>query len=164
MVPYGGICLIWEVADLQLLSSYFSDDDDKQGFCVFPGKALHASKRRPLHGLAFLPEAAATQEGPEAIRPSLYSGDNSWSQHVRLLLRAILGTDPPIFSERMSKVASTGGSLLDVSAAVLYNRGRLPQRIDQFSDVSLACTRAFRRRAWQIAAESTSATTAWCAS
>ena len=103
MFPYGGICLIWEVADLQLLSPYFSDDDNKQGFCVFPGKALHASKRRPLDGLAFLPEAAATQEGPEAIRPSLYLRDNSWSQHVRLLLRAILGTDPPIFSERMYK-------------------------------------------------------------
>jgi len=112
MFPYGGICLIWEVADLQLLSPYFSDDDDKQDFCAFPGKALHASKRRSLHGLAFLPPAAATQEGPEAIRSSLYSGDNSWSQHVRLLLRAILGTDPPIFSERMYKVASTTGELM----------------------------------------------------
>jgi len=111
MFPYGGICLIWEVADLQLLSPSFSDDDDKQGFCVFPGKALHASKRRPLHGLAFLPEAAATQESPEAIRPSLYSGDNSWSQHVRLLLRDILGSDPPIFSKRMYKVASTGTTM-----------------------------------------------------
>ena len=107
MFSYGGICLIREVADLRLLSPYCSDDDDKQGFCVFSGKALHASKRRPLHGLAFLPEAA-TQEGPEAIRPSLYSGDNSWSQHVRLLLRDILGTDPPIFSDRILKVASTG--------------------------------------------------------
>jgi putative transposase len=41
MFPYGGICLIWEVTDLQVLSSSFSDDDDKQCFCVFPGKALH---------------------------------------------------------------------------------------------------------------------------
>src|SRR5262249_20304696 len=120
MFPYGGICLIWEVADLQLLSPSFSDDDDKQGFCVFPGKALHASKRRPLHGLAFLPEAAATQESPEAIKPSLYSGDNSWSQHVRLLLRDILGSDPPIFSKRMYKVASTGPSSFDREYNTLF--------------------------------------------
>jgi hypothetical protein len=123
MFPYGGTCLIWEVTDLQVLSPYFSDDDDKQGFCVFPGKALHASKRRSIHGLAFLPEAAATQEGPEAIRPSLYAEDNSWSQHVRLHLRDIIGTDPPIFSERMYKVASTAG---ECAICIVIDRGHHP--------------------------------------
>jgi hypothetical protein len=38
MVPCGGVRFIWEVADHQSLGSFFSDDDDKQGGGVFPGK------------------------------------------------------------------------------------------------------------------------------
>jgi hypothetical protein len=86
MVPRGSVRFFWEVVDHQSLSLCFSDDDDKQGSGIFPGKALHASKRWPLHGLAFLTEEAAKQEGPEEIRSSPFSGDDSWIQHERVAL------------------------------------------------------------------------------
>ncbi len=57
-----GVHFIWEVADPQSLVPCFSNDDDKQGGVIFPGKALHTSKRRPLHGLALFTEEAAKQE------------------------------------------------------------------------------------------------------
>jgi hypothetical protein len=60
---------IWEVADPQSFFPCFSDDDDKQGRVIFPGEALHVSKRWSLHGLAFFSEEAAKQKGPEEIRP-----------------------------------------------------------------------------------------------
>jgi hypothetical protein len=34
---------------------------------------LHASKRKPLHDFAFLPQEAAKQEVSKKIRPSLFS-------------------------------------------------------------------------------------------
>lgn len=57
-----------EVADHQTPSPFFSNDDDNQGGVLFPGKILHASKRRPLHDNAFLPDEAAKQEVSEEIR------------------------------------------------------------------------------------------------
>ena len=44
MVP-GGMRFLWEVIDHQSLSKCFSNDDDKQGRGILPGKALRASKR-----------------------------------------------------------------------------------------------------------------------
>ena len=51
----------------------------------FLGRTLPASKRKPFHNFAFLAEEAAKQEGPEEIKFSLFSLDDSWSQHVRLV-------------------------------------------------------------------------------
>ncbi len=75
---------IWEVVDPQSRSPCFSDDDDKQGVCVFPWKNASASKRS-LHDLAFLTEEAAKQEVSEEIRPSPFSVDGSWSQYERVV-------------------------------------------------------------------------------
>ena len=70
-----GVCgFLWEVVDHQSLSQCFSNDDDKQGRGIFPGKGLPASKRGPLYGLAFLPEEAVMQEVLEEIRPSHFFG------------------------------------------------------------------------------------------
>ena len=70
----GCVRFLWEVVDHQSLSQCFSNDDDKQTRGIFPGKALHASKRGPLQGLAFLPAEAAKQEGHEEIGPSHFFG------------------------------------------------------------------------------------------
>jgi hypothetical protein len=50
----------------------------------FLGRTLPASKRKPFHNFAFLTEEAAKQKGPEEIKFSLFSVDDSWSQHVRV--------------------------------------------------------------------------------
>ena len=50
----------------------------------FLERTLPASKRKPFHDFAFLAEEAAKQEGPEEIKFSLFSVDDSWSQHVRV--------------------------------------------------------------------------------
>ncbi len=60
-------------------------------------KALHTSKRWPLPGLAFLTEETAKQEIPEEIRPSSFSGGDSWIQPERVLLRDVLGTSLRFF-------------------------------------------------------------------
>jgi hypothetical protein len=51
----------------------------------FLERTLPASKRKPFHDLTFLAEEAAKQEGPEEIKFSLFSLDDSWSQHVRVV-------------------------------------------------------------------------------
>jgi hypothetical protein len=51
---------------------------------LFLERTLPASKRKPFHDFAFLAEEAAKQEGPEEIKFSLFSVDDSWSQHVRV--------------------------------------------------------------------------------
>src|SRR5215470_14405256 len=61
------------------------------------------SNGNTLHGLAFLTEEETEQELPEEVGSSLFSGDNSWSQHVRLLIRDVFGTDPPIFLNGCAK-------------------------------------------------------------
>jgi hypothetical protein len=43
----------------------------------FLGRTLPTSKRKPFHNFAFLAEEAARQEGPEEIKCSLFSGDDS---------------------------------------------------------------------------------------
>jgi hypothetical protein len=50
----------------------------------FLGRTLPASKRKPFHDFAFLAEESAKQVGPEEINCSLFSVDDSWSQHVRV--------------------------------------------------------------------------------
>jgi hypothetical protein len=50
----------------------------------FLERTLPASKRKLFHDFAFLAEEAAKQEGPEEIKFSLFSVDDSWSQHVRV--------------------------------------------------------------------------------
>jgi hypothetical protein len=114
---------LWEVVDPQSLSPCFSHDDDKQGRDIFPDKALHALKRWPLHGLAFLPEEAAKQEGPEEISPLFFREMTQRSSMRGLLLRAVLGAYP-VFSERMSEVASTRGLALVVQDFLLLSGGR----------------------------------------
>jgi hypothetical protein len=51
---------------------------------LFLERTLPASKRKPFHDFAFLAEEAAKQEGPEEIKFSLFSVDDSWSQHVKV--------------------------------------------------------------------------------
>ena len=92
----GGVHFIWEVADSQSIVQCFSNDDDKQGGVIFPGKALHTSKRRPLHSLALFTEEAAKQEVPEEIRSSFREITHGVSM-CGLLLRDDLGTSLPIF-------------------------------------------------------------------
>jgi len=83
-VPGGGVGFNGEVADPQFFSP-FSSDDDKQASMSFLGRTLPASKRGPLHGLAFLAEEAAKQEVLEQINSSLFSVDGSWSQYERVV-------------------------------------------------------------------------------
>ena len=51
----------------------------------FLERTLPASKRKPFHDLAFLAEEAAKQEGPEELKYSLFSVDDSWSQYERVV-------------------------------------------------------------------------------
>jgi hypothetical protein len=51
----------------------------------FLGRTLPASKRKPFHNFAFLAEEAAKQEGPEELKYSLFSVDDSWSQYERVV-------------------------------------------------------------------------------
>src|SRR5713101_7774106 len=51
----------------------------------FLGRMLLASKRKPFHNSAFLAEEAAKQEGPEELKSSLFSVDDSWSQYERVV-------------------------------------------------------------------------------
>jgi hypothetical protein len=71
-VPGDGIGFIREVVDPQFRSPCFTDDDDKQGVCVFPRKNASRFEAKSLHDFAFLPEEAAKQEVSEEIRPALF--------------------------------------------------------------------------------------------
>ena len=51
----------------------------------FLGRTLPASKRKPFHNFAFLAEEAAKQKGPEELKYSLFSVDDSWSQYERVV-------------------------------------------------------------------------------
>jgi hypothetical protein len=90
----GGLGHLWEVVDYQSLSQCFLSEDDNQGRGIIPGKTLPASKRCPLHGLAFLTGEAAKQEGLEEIRPSPFSGDDSGTSMRGLLLVLFLAHIP----------------------------------------------------------------------
>jgi hypothetical protein len=71
--PGDGVGFIREVVDPQSRSPCFSDDDDKQGVCVFPWKNASRFEEKSLHDFAFLPEEAAKQKVSEEIKPSLFS-------------------------------------------------------------------------------------------
>ena len=64
---------IREFVDPLSRSPCFSDDDDKQGVCVFPWKNASRFEAKSLHDFAFLLEEAAKQEVSEEIRPALFS-------------------------------------------------------------------------------------------